>query len=1180
MQNKQIYSKKKFTIFLKTMKIAVFFYLTCIGSVFAGEVHSQAKLSLTMEKSTIREVFSQIERESDYVFLYTDDGSAELDKTIDLSVRDKDLSEIMETLLADTDLSYRISGKQVIVTKKEDEGNVKASEGQQAVQQNTRVISGTVSDKSGPLPGASVVLKGTTQGTMADADGNFTIKVPDNAVLVFSFLGYTTQEIKVSNNSVINVTLAETTQTIDEVVVVGYGTQKKATLIGSVSQVKGDDLLKTGPVTSVSQSIQGLMPGVVSVVTNSKPGREDATIMIRGKGTWASTDPLILVDGVERAFSDIDANEIESISVLKDAAATAVYGVKGGNGVIIITTKRGITQHPAVDFTANFGLKQPTYKPETSDYITAMNMWNEACVNDGTWGSLIPQSTIDAWKNAFATGNTGPYNDYFPSIDWWDEMLRTGFNQQYNLNVRGGTDFAKYFVSFSYLNEGDIYRKYSTTDMYNTQHNYKRYNWRTNFDFNLTKSTTLSVNLAGSLGTRNQPGYRIGGGNPTIDDETQAMEQAFFNDLYMGASHVFPIKWSDGTYGVSNDGTGNIYINFDQGQRIYKYYNNFIDVNFKQQLDFITKGLSAQLKLSYTTASSTQSRIQRYKGNEFGPGNGQGMIRYSRVYDYSQPLPNGGYVVNDHRWPDDIYQGDSQQVNYDLITNGGYSRKLYYEAMLSYDRKFGPHAVSWVGIFNRNQNDMLQDDSNSTMKFQVRDEAWVTRATYNYAERYLLEFSGAYTGSMRFARGKRFQFFPAYSVGWRLSEEPFIKKSSLAETFSNIKLRYSYGTVGYDGNMNYFTYSQLYNPGTGGVKLGSGAGSTQTYGPFYTEGQTPNANATWETAYKQNLGLDLGLVHDNLTATVDLFKEHRNGILMKRTTPEWFGMKDPDANLGKTKTHGLEVELGWKSKIGKDFRYWLKANFSVSENRVLEHNDPLYEEEYRKLAGKPIDNQSRMIVTGYYGSLDDIFNYGSVPGSQNALIPGDFMYADYNADGVIDTKVMDFVPMKEQNYPCQTYGWSMGFSWKNFDFSMMWYGVMGMRRNVATDILWDLTKGSNGNYIARPDVLNRWTPETADFATKPALHTNFSSSGTAYDQLGSTYLYRDDSYLRLKNIELAYSINKKVIRKLGLSKCQFFVNGTNLLTFTGFDKSIDPEANTIGYYPRLRQYNVGVRAGF
>ena len=1043
------------------------------------------------------------------------------------------------------------------------------------------VVTGTIEDENGTLPGVSVVLKGTTQGVVTDLDGKFTITVPSGeSVLIFSFMGYATQEIEVGDRRLIDLTLVEEVKEIEEVVVVGYGTQKKVTMVGSVAQAKGEDILKTGAVTSVSQAIQGLMPGVVSILSDSKPGRDEAEILIRGKGTWHSTDPLCLVDGVERDFNDIDPNEIETISVLKDAAATAVYGVKGGNGVILVTTKRGLKQRPTINLTANFGFKRPTKLPEFADYVTAMSMWNEAVANDMAWDHLIPESKISAWKDAYAMGNYGPYNDYFPQVNWFDEIIKPwGVSQQYNLNIRGGSNFAKYFVSFGYLNEGDIFRS-EKNEMFDPSFNYKRYNWRANIDFNLTKSTTLSINLAGMQGNRNQPGFRYTT-QDVIVDEPQNAEREFFQNIYTAARNVFPIQWSDGTYGTAYDGRGSLTLQFATGQRIYKYYDNFIDLGLKQELDFITKGLSANVQYSYTTESSTQSRIQTYKGSLFGTQ----QIRYYRAYDYSQPDGNGGYELlpgdeGYQRYPTIHFQGDSQLASYDDITQGGYGRRLHYEAALNYARTFGNHNVTAMCVFERYENEGLKNNNNVQMRYPEREEAWVTRVTYNYAERYLFEMNGAYTGSMRFARGLRFKFFPSYSVGWRISEEPLIKNSIVGETLSNFKVRYSYGTVGYDRNTDFFTYVQTFTPGAAnsGVQLGSLQSNVTRFGPFITEGQTANANATWETAYKYNLGFDWGLFNNQLTGTLDLFKERREGILMTATKPSWFGIRDPNANLGRTKNRGLEIELGWNSKIGNDFRYWLKTHFSTNQNRVVERNDAPGEVEYRKLAGKPIGCPTRLLQVGYYASLDDIYNYtGSV--DQRTLIPGDFMYADYNVNGTItDADSADPVPMEYQNYPRHTYGWSLGFSWKNFEFSMMWYGVFGVYKNLNGDILWDLQDGYVGNFFANPDVLNRWTPATASTATKPALHSVPTSA--TYSHKASTYLYRDASYLRLKNLEIAYSINPRYISKLTMSKCQFYVNGNNLLTFTKFSKFIDPEGNATNVYPLVMRVNVGVRIGF
>jgi len=1049
------------------------------------------------------------------------------------------------------------------------------------------VVTGTVSDGLDMLPGVSVAIKGTTQGTITDLDGNFSIVVPSQeSVLLFSYIGYTSQEVVVGDRRNIRITLTENANTIEEVVVVGYGVQKKATMVGAVTQVKGDDLLKSGSVTSVSQAIQGMMPGVVVDVNTGLPGRDAGNIYIRSIGSWQGSQPLCLVDGVDRDFNDVDPNEIESISILKDAAATAVYGVKGGNGVIIVTTKRGVNQRPVVNASANFGFKNPLSAPKYADYVTSMEMWNEAVYNDKQWGSMIPESTISAWKNAYATGNYGPYNDYFPEVNWWDEMIQWGHQQQYNLNIRGGTQFVKYFASFAYLNDGDIYRV-EKSDMFDNSYYYKRYNWRTNLDFNLTQSTTLSINLAGVQGNRNQAGFRGPDSNP---DQNDGQSQRFYQELYRAERNTFPIRWTntgteaDGQFGSSGSGAGNLKTYFMRGERLFKNYQNFIDLGLKQDLDFITKGLSANIKFSYTTESETASRIQLYQGAYFGSNSdseGNSIIRYYRKYDYSQPLEGGGYKLADQsRFPSAEYQGDRHQVVYDSVSNGGYARRMKYEGSISYARSFGKHNVTALGVFERYENEGLANGSTSNLKLREREEAWITRETYDYEGRYLFEFAGSYTGSQRFKRGLRFQFFPSYSLGWRISEEPFIKKSAISNTLSNLKLRYSYGTVGYDRNASFFTYIQTFTVGgnaTGPI-LGAGDAYSTRYGPLITEGKTANERATWETAYKQNLGLDWGLFNNQFTGTVDLYKERREGILMTLITPAWFGMKDPDANLGVTKSHGIEVELGWNSKIGRDFQYYVKGSFSLSENRIIDRNDAAGTAEYLKYAGKPIGFSTNILVAGYYESLDDIYNSASSD-LKKTIIPGDLMYMDYNANGnITNSAKQDQVPMKELSIPQNTYGWTVGFSWKNFGFMMMWYGVQGVYKNLVDEMVYQLPDGINSNYYAFPEVVNRWTPETAASATIPSLHT--SASYRAWNESGSTWNWRDASYLRLKNLEVSYSLNNKLAAKLRVDKCQFYVNGNNLLTFTKFNKYMDPENNSTNTYPMIRRYNLGLRIGF
>ena len=1032
-----------------------------------------------------------------------------------------------------------------------------------------KMVQGTVKDGDRlPLPGVTVIVKGTRTGTVTDTDGVFSINVEKGDILQFSCIGYQTVEQRVTDRYQINIFLPVSAETLDEVVVVGYGVQKKASAVGSITQVKGESLMQTGGTATISQALQGMMPGVTVMANNSKPGADAPSIFIRGKTSWQSTTPLTLVDGVERDFNDVDPNEIESISVLKDASATAVYGVKGANGVILITTKRGTLSKPVINFSANFGFKDIITTPEYADYVTTMKMANEAMINDQAWDDLIPESTIAAWENAFATGNYGPYNEYFPQIDWWKEMTKTGYQQQYNINVRGGTPFMKYFMSLGYLYDGDIFNT-GKNDMFDNSFYYRRYNWRTNFDFNITRTTVLSVSISGKQGHRNQAGYRL---DDNVEDNS--WQDKFFGRIFSAPRNSFPLKYEDGSYGVGPDGRNNLLIEFDKGQRMYKYYQQFVDVTLKQDLKMLLDGLSVSAKFSYNTESVTQSYIQRYKGSAFADTK---YIAWYRAYDYSQPTGDGGYAVaSEKRWIDSNFQGDSHDVNYDFMMQGGYSKHLYYEFALNYRQSFRNHNVTFLALMNRNEDEGLKPSSTSELKFKERDEAWVTRVTYNWKERYLLEFNGAYTGSQKFRRGKRFKFFPSYSVGWRISDEPWIK-SWAGKFLNDLKVRYSYGIVGYDRSAAMFTYVQTYSNAGGGIDFGEF--DITSYGPLYTEGQIANPEATWETAYKQDIGVDLRLFK-GLTATLDLYKEFRKGILMNVALPAYVGAKEADGNIGQAKSRGFEVELGWNGSAGRDFRYWVKGSLAMNENRIVFRNDPANAPDYQKNAGKPISVVKRLIADGYYTSLDDIFNYATPINeeTQRLLVPGDLIYADYNADGIIDT-TNDQVPVDQPNYPQKTASLSFGFNWKGLSLSAMFYGGLGFYRDVTSSMLWDLGTARDGIYSANKDVTDRWTPATADTAKKPVLH--YTQQARSYSMKGgTTFSYQNASYVRLKNLEISYSFSNRFFNSIGLDKCVLYANGNNLLTFTKFNKNTDPEHDSTSEYPMVRRYNIGIRLAF
>lgn len=1033
-----------------------------------------------------------------------------------------------------------------------------------------RLVTGQVYDKEGPVPGASVIVKGSesTQlvGTITDFDGNFSLRASSDEILVVTFIGYVTKEIAVGSNATLNIELENETTQLEDVVVVGYGAQKKASVVGAIAQTKGEDLLRVGSVNTVTEALQGMMPGVTSISSGSgMPGEDAGSIMIRGVASWHNdnNNPLVLVDGVERDMNDVDPNEIENISVLKDASATAVFGVKGANGVILVTTKRGTISKPQVGFSANFGIKQPTAFPEFADYVTSMEMYNEAAANDGLWNQIIPEDKINAWRNAYATGNYGPNNDYFPQVNWWDEVMKdVGFQQQYNVNVRGGTKFMKYFASLGYLNDGDIYNGQANDD-FDPSFNFKRYNWRVNLDLNLTKTTVFSANMAGKVGYQHQPGYRIDG------DGSSVGHKQFFNTLYSSSRNQYPAVWSDGTYAADQGGGGNPLVALNTGgERENKTFQGFLDFKINQKLDFITKGLSAKGSFSYSTSSMFQSNITA-GGWAFSPN----AIMYSRSYDFSNPNSDGTLpLISDARWPDDESRIGPVAATYDTFKT--YETKTYYEFAMNYARKFGDHNVTGLALFSRRER------KPGSYEVQYRQEDWVGRVTYGYKDRYLVEANGSYNGSEAFAPGLRFGLFYSGSLGWRISEEPFIKEIA-GDWLDNFKARYSYGTSGVDGNER-FLYQQNYNIAAtnnfwrGGVHFGDTQTILQT--PLYREGDAANPNATWETSIKENLGFEFGFIN-KINGTVDLYREKREDILMDVWAPLWYLPTGSVAtgNLGETKNRGVEIDLKWNDAIGDNMRYWIGGNASFNENRIVYRNDGVNTPEHLMHAGKPINWTTTYINNGYYTSLDDIYNYAT-PNSepeQSLLVPGDQLYVDYNGDGVITAD--DKVVTEEVKYPLNTYTVTGGMSYKGWSFNLMFYGVSNVNKLVPDYILYDNLNGDSGNYSANPDVTGRWTVDNQGNAVKPALHTG---QYNGYSQKESTYSYRDASYWRLKNVEVSYSLNKATLNKLKMGKLQIYVNGNNLITFTKLDSRLDPEASTLGAYPMVRRYNIGVRASF
>ena len=1011
-----------------------------------------------------------------------------------------------------------------------------------------------------PLIGVNITVEGTSNGTISDVDGHFTLTATPDAVLKISYIGYREILLKVADlkkDAIIS--LEEDSKQLEEVVVVGYGVQKKVTSVGSITQTGGNELMKGGSVNSVSEALQGKLNGVVAINSSGMPGDNEVKMYIRGKSTWDNTDPLVLVDGIERNMNDVDMNEIESISVLKDASATAVYGVRGGNGVILITTKRGTDTAPVINFSANYTFKSPTTSMKLADHVTAMQAYNMAMANDASWDKLIPQSTIDAWSRAYAEGNYGAYNDVFPYVNWWDELITGGFTQNYNINIRGGTDYMKYFASAGYQGDGDIY-DLKKNDDFDPRHTYKRYNWRSNFDFNFTKSTKLSINIAGSMGYRNK----------SIDNDSP------FNRILTESTSDHPIMYSDGNWGDDEEKNPVANMNLG-GAKLRKTFQGWYDASLEQKLDFITKGLKVAAKVSYSSSSTTNTDV--YRGGGSADQALKSIVRYHRVYDYANPVVNtDGTItypmIEDKRLP----TSESVPLPPGVTMWDGldaYTRRFYYEFSVAYNRSFNDHNVSALALVNRKIYDERYTENNTQyMRFPNYNEDWVGRVTYNWKERYLTEMNISYTGSEKFARGERFGLFPSFSLGWRLSEEPFIKKS-IGKVLTNAKFRYSWGKVGSDAGAKRWNYIQQFTS-DGNITLGTDA-SGQIWGPLYHEGDVANLNSTWEKSTKQNLGIEIGL-WNKLDITLDLFDEKRKDILMEPQTTSFItGAKFNALNIGSTKNHGLELELHYNDKIGSDFRYHVGFTLASSENRVVFRDDPVNGPDHLKEAGKPIGHQNRYLAVGNYETIDDVFNNAQT-GSINSVapgqvVPGDFIYIDFDSNGILNGQ--DKVAVDELNYPLHTYGLNPGFDWKGLSFSAMFYAPTGVYKLVNSVYS---ASFKSGKINAQPDVMNAWTPETANTSgvRAPALHL---TNDGAFNGTESTYRYQNFSYLRLKTMELGYNLPKKWLKTVGLKSLQVYVTGNNLLTWWGGDDRIDPEGEQ-AKYPILRSFTSGVRVSF
>ena len=1033
--------------------------------------------------------------------------------------------------------------------------------------QNGIKVTGTVTDGAAdPLIGASVIVKGNSSlGTVTDFDGNFQLTVPsESTTLVISYVGMSSKEIKVGKQRNFKVTLQDDTQ-LQEVVVVGFGQQKKASVVGAITQTTGEVLERAAGIGSVGAALTGNLPGVATIASTGQPGEEDPVIYIRGAAAWnVDAQPLILVDGVEREIKSVDITSVATVSVLKDASATAVYGVKGANGVILITTKRGQEGKARIDVGFNATLKAVSKLPRKYDSYDGYMYRNQAIEHElalssgaASWEYYRPQTFINNFRNQdhtvkpnFAADGSylGDYSqaERYANVDWQDEMFRkTAMSYNTNINFSGGTKAVKYFVAFDYQNEGDMTRMWDNHQGYEGGYAYNRLNVRSNLDFQITKTTLFKVNLAGSNAQKKAPRYYYG--NDGVFFQSQKWAGA-----YGMAPNLFPVKFSDGTWGYYPL-TSNIE-NSPQsvstcGYELTTTTRIFTDFVLEQNLDFITKGLVARGTISWDN-----------QFNETGRGIAdQHQVKQGYILPEDGKMIWNSKCVTDSKTGFDFYEDRSWTTNPGSVSYT--SRATEMSLQLFWSRQFGDHNVSLMGNWKRRINAGNADLEN-------RREDWVFRTTYDYKSKYFAEFNGAYNGSQKFSPDLRFAFFCSGALGWMISEEPFMKKLKEKRIIDMFKIRGSIGEIGDDNAGSRWAYLT-----TWGVVGPFRVALNNSNSPFtgYKEESVAAPDVKWATVLKKNIGFDYAILGGMFAGSFDYFRDDRKDIFISggdRTVPSYFGAaKTPDVNQGKIKNHGFEFEVRFNKVLKNGMRFWANANYTYAHNEIILKDDPKLIPSYRKAEGYSQGQIWSFIDNGFIGTYDELYSTPAREKDDDQVLIGDHYIVDFNGDGVVD-ETNDQAPYGYTMNPEHTYNATIGWEWKGWSCFAQFYGVTGVTRDVGLSSFNNklLTVYDNGTW---------WNP--AD-GTGDVVVPRFASQ-VSYNN-GTQYLY-DGSYFRLKNVEIAYTWTKGWIKKLGFSSFKIYLNGNNLFLITKMPD--DREGNLGGFgggsgaYPTVRRYNLGFK---
>jgi len=993
-------------------------------------------------------------------------------------------------------------------------------------------------DKGDPLGGATITERGTNNSTSTKSDGSFTLTVAnENAVLVVSYIGFEEQTVPVRNVRTFLIRMVSAAQAMDSVVVVGYGRQKKESLVAAITQTTGKVLQRAGGVSNIGAALTGNVPGVITVQGTGMPGMEDPQIFIRGQGTWNASGPLILVDGIRRGINGVDIGSVESISILKDASATAVFGVEGANGVILITTKRGVEGKANINIIANSTLKIPSRLPQKYDSYDALQIRNRAIerelgINPASWQDYTPQAIIEKYR--FPANQTE--RERYPNVDWQEESVKNlATAQNINLSISGGSPFVKYFSSVDFLHEGDIMKIPNNGKGYNPGFFFDRVNIRTNLDFKLTPTTTLTTNLAALYGKR-QTTY-------------SGFEYSWYQGIYGNAPDIYYPVYPDGSYGyypLDPVATNNPAIILgNNGVRNEKSTQMTTDFVLNQDLGALLKGLTLRGTYSLDNSFASVGGITDGGSNVtkwVDPVNGE--VRYGNItgtnqYDYVVP-----------QWG----------VASDAFNNGATRRQNTYQLQLNHNLKLGRHSISNMALFQRRETLV----GSNIPEFR---EDWVYRGTYNFASKYFLEVNGAYNGSQKFGPDYRFDFFPSAAVGWTITNGKFMQNINW---LTSLKIRGSYGLVGNDNAGGNFLYITQWTTG-GQSRMGENNQNANSPYIRFRENTIGNPEARWETVAKTNIGLDYSLFRGLIEGSFEVYRDRRTDILIggnQRAVPVYFGGTPPPANLGETEVRGYEIEVKFNKRLSRDVRLWGNVAITHAKDEVIYRDDPQLLDDYLKQAGFQIGQTRSHIRSDYYNSWDEV--YGSTRNDQNdaSKFPGWFNLIDFNADGVIDN--FDSAPYGYPTRPQNTYTASLGFDYKRLAVFVQFYGVNNVSRQLDQSAF-----GGRLNNVFK--VGDYWSRDNQD-ADSPLPRWKANAPGNSF---GDFWQF-DGSYLRLKTAEISYTLNPTWIRKAGIQSMRVFINGNNLTFWSKMPD--DRESNALGgtgqgsqgAYPTLRRINFGL----